>query len=173
MPGSGLANLASIRTARTLGNLEARLLNSLGDAVIATDLNGYIIFWNRSAETLFGWTADEVEGRNIIDVLTSPDSRALGIAIFEKLTKGEMWSGEFETRHKDGHPLLVDVADYPVRDQQGGLTAIVGISKPAKPKSANGPKMNGPLAAASRPGRLKRRVVLQRAPSIVDLYQCG
>ena len=110
--------VASARAARALGNLEAGLFNSLGDAVVATDLNGYIIFWSSAAESLYGWTADEVEGRNIIDILTSANSRALGIAIFEKLTKGERWSGEFETRHKDGHALLI-ITDYPVRGSSG------------------------------------------------------
>jgi PAS domain S-box-containing protein len=139
MPGSSLANLTAARAAKGMANLESGLLNSLGEAVIATDLNGYIIFWNRAAESLYGWTVDEVEGRNIIDVITNDNSRASGVAIFERLTKGERWSGEFETRHKDGHHLLVDVTDYPVRDQQGKLTAIVGISKlAATPLDVNG-----------------------------------
>lgn len=129
MPGSNLANLGSARTARKLPALESEVLASLGLAVIATDLNGYIIYWNRAAEHLYGWTADEVDGRNIMDVTPSAESRAAAVAIFDSLTKGESWSGTFETRHKDGHKLLVDVTDSPIRDQQGKLTAIVGVSK--------------------------------------------
>jgi PAS domain S-box-containing protein len=128
MPGSNLANLGSARVTRKLPDLESELLGSLGVAVIATDINGYIIYWNRAAEHLYGWTADEVEGRNIIDVTPSAESRAAALAIFDRLTKGESWSGTFETRHKNGHRLLVDVTDSPIRDQQGKLTAIVGIS---------------------------------------------
>jgi PAS domain S-box-containing protein len=129
VPGSNLANLGSARIARKLPGLESEVLASLGVAVIATDLNGYIIYWNRAAEHLYGWTADEVDGRNIIDVTPSAESRAAAVAIFDSLTKGESWSGKFETRHKEGHRLLVDVTDSPIRDQQGKLTAIVGISK--------------------------------------------
>ena len=129
MPGSNLANLGRERITRKLPDLESELLQSLGVAVIATDLDGYIIYWNRAAEHLYGWTADEVEGRSILDVTPSPDSRALAVAIFDRLTKGESWSGQFETRHKDGRRLLVDVTDSPIRDQHGKLTAIVGISK--------------------------------------------
>src|SRR5215218_9388820 len=129
MPGSNLANLGAARVARKLPDLEPELLGSLGMAVIATDINGYIIYWNRTAEHLYGWTADEVDGRNIIDVTPSAESRAAAMAIFDCLTKGESWSGTFETRHKNGHQLLVDVTDSPIRDQQGKLTAIVGISK--------------------------------------------
>jgi PAS domain S-box-containing protein len=130
MPGSNLANFTAARTAAGHANLELGLLDSLGEAVIATDLDGYIIYWNRSAETLYGWNAEEVLSRNILDVILTVNSRAAGAAIFERLTHGESWSGEFETRHKQGHGLLVHVTDYPVRDQHGRLTAIVGISKP-------------------------------------------
>jgi PAS domain S-box-containing protein len=98
-------------------------------AVIATDLDGYIIYWNRAAEHLYGWTADEVDGHNIIDVTPSAESRAAAVAIFDRLTKGESWSGTFETRHKEGHTLRVDVTDSPIRDEQGKLTTIVGVSK--------------------------------------------
>jgi PAS domain S-box-containing protein len=129
VPGSNLANLTAARVSRAIPDLEPELLNALGDAVIATDINGYIIFWNRAAEWLYGWTADEVTGRNILDVTPNKQSRALAAAIFDRLAKGETWSGEFETRHKDGHTLLVTVNDYPVRDQSGQLIAIVGVSR--------------------------------------------
>jgi PAS domain S-box-containing protein len=131
VPGSNLANLNSARVSRAIPDLEPELLNALGDAVIATDLNGYIIFWNRAAEWLYGWTADEAVGRNILDVTPNKQSRALAAAIFDRLVKGESWSGEFETRHKDGHTLLVTVNDYPVRDHSGQLVAIVGVSRVA------------------------------------------
>jgi PAS domain S-box-containing protein len=156
VPGSNLANLGSARSARRLPAFESEVLASLPVAVIATDLNGYIIFWNRAAEHLYGWTADEVDGRNIIDVTPSAESRAAALAIFGSLTKGESWSGTFETRHKDGRTLRVDVTDSPIRDQQGKLTAIVGVSKPARETIE--------AAAASRGGfheiaaRMPRRV---------------
>lgn len=129
MSGSALANLSVAHAGRGLADLESGLLNALGEAVIATDLDGYVIYWNRAAESLYGWTADEVIGRNILDVTPSAESRAAAAVIFDRLTKGESWSGKFKTRHKDGRCLLVHVTDYPVRDTQGKLTAIVGISK--------------------------------------------
>jgi PAS domain S-box-containing protein len=97
-------------------------------AVIATDLNGYIIYWNRAAGNSTVGPRTKSKGRNVLDVLPSAESRAAAVSIFDRLTKGESWSGTFETRHKNGHRLLVDVTDSPIRDQQGKLTAIVGIS---------------------------------------------
>lgn len=131
MSRSNFANLSSLRVSRTLPE-ESELLDALAMAVISTDINGYIIYWNRAAEHLYGWSAIEVTGRNILDVIPSAESRAAAVAIFDRLIKGENWSGTFETRHKEGHRLVVDVTDSPIRDQQGKLTAIIGISKLAR-----------------------------------------
>jgi PAS domain S-box-containing protein len=129
VPGSNLTNLGSVRAARRLSALGSDVLASIGAAVIVTDLDGYILYWNPAAEHLYGWTADEVDGRNIIDVTPTDQSRVAAAAIFDRLTRGETWSGSFETQHKTGYKLLVDVTDSPIRDEQGKLTAVVGISK--------------------------------------------
>lgn len=42
--------------------LQERLLNAVGEAVIATDTEDFITFWNSAAESLYGWTADEAIG---------------------------------------------------------------------------------------------------------------
>ena len=47
------------------------LLAALGQAVIATDLAGTVLFWNAGAERLYGWTAEEAAGQNI-GALTVP-----------------------------------------------------------------------------------------------------
>src|SRR5260221_2871919 len=47
---------------------EKQLLDAAGQAIIATDLDGAIIYWNRFAETLYGWSTPDVMGRNIVDV---------------------------------------------------------------------------------------------------------
>ena len=52
--------------------LHAQLLNAVEQAVLAVDLTGRIIFWNRFAERLYGWTEDEAQGRNITELLAAP-----------------------------------------------------------------------------------------------------
>ena len=52
-----------------------RLLDAVGRAVMATDLDGSIIYWNAHAGQMYGWTASEVLGRNIMDVVVSEDLR--------------------------------------------------------------------------------------------------
>ena len=48
--------------------LQAQMLDAVEQAIMAVDLTGRIVFWNRFAETLSGWTAEEVQGRNIDEV---------------------------------------------------------------------------------------------------------
>jgi PAS domain-containing protein len=53
--------------------LQAQLLSAVGQAAIATDLQGKIIYWNRAAEEMYGWSAEEVMGRPIIEVTPSEE----------------------------------------------------------------------------------------------------
>ena len=108
---------------------QARLLASLGNAVIATDAAGTIRFWNRAAEQLYGWTAEEVMGRDITAV--TPTSEQEAHAIMESLGRGERWHGAFSVRRKDGTTFLADVTDTPVFDDQNMLIGIVGVSSDA------------------------------------------
>jgi PAS domain S-box-containing protein len=109
-------------------SLEADLLKAMEQAVIATDLDGKVVYWNRFAEKLYGWTMDEVLGRHILDVTPTADSRASAAEILAQLEKGESWAGEFMVRHKDGRWFPVHVTDSPVCDENGVLVAIVGVS---------------------------------------------
>jgi PAS domain S-box-containing protein len=105
-----------------------RIVGSMQQAVIATDLDGRIEYWSRGAERLYGWTACEVVGRNIIDVTPSTMSRAQAVELMERLSAGESWSGEFDVKRKDGETFRVLVTDSPIYDSQGRLSGIVGVS---------------------------------------------
>ena len=73
-------------------DIELDLLGALGEAVIATDLHGAIIFWNRAAESLYGWASEDALGRGILDVTPTPLSRDEAAAIFADLLQGKTWS---------------------------------------------------------------------------------
>src|SRR5262245_15285592 len=78
------------------------ILDSIGHAVIATDLNGEIVFWNAGAEKIYGWAERDALGKHILDVTPTRQSREQTAAIFDKLLKGESWSGAFEVRDNNG-----------------------------------------------------------------------
>jgi PAS domain S-box-containing protein len=108
---------------------ESRLLDALGDAVIITDPQGQIASWNRGAEELYGWTADEAVGRNIIDVTPSELSRPQAEEILGQLARGEAWQGQFLLRRRDGSTFVARVSDAPLLDAEGNLRGIIGVSQ--------------------------------------------
>ncbi len=109
---------------------ERLVLDAIGHAIIVTDLNGEITFWNSAAEKVYGWAASDALGKNILDVTPTSQSRDQVKAIFDRLITGESWSGEFDVRHRDGRWFPVHVIDTPVRDKGGAVIAIVGTSVP-------------------------------------------
>jgi PAS domain S-box-containing protein len=108
--------------------LPGLLLDSLEQAVIATDLKGNILYWNRFAEKMYGWRADEVLGRSVLEITPTEQSAQQADEILGKLMRGESWTGEIVLRRKDGTTFPVFVTDSPVVDASGRLVAIVGVS---------------------------------------------
>ena len=107
---------------------QAALLDSVGQAVIATDIGGIVIYWNSAAERLYGWTAQEATGRPIVELTPAPQSQEEAMWILSELAEGRSWSGEFVVRNRDGNAFPVHVTDTPVLGPDGTLQAIIGIS---------------------------------------------
>lgn len=105
-----------------------RMLDAVGQAVMATDLDGTIIYWNTHAEQMYGWTAREVLGCSVMDAVVSQDLRESANDIFGALSRGEPWSGEFWVEHRDGRRFPALVTDTPVFDVDGTLAAVIGVS---------------------------------------------
>jgi len=110
-------------------HFQAQLLGAVGEAVIATDLAGTITYFNRAAEALYGWSAQEVIGRNCVDVLTNEASAEQSAEIMAQLGRGESWSGEFVVRRRDHSTFLAMVRDSPILNVAGEMIGIKGISQ--------------------------------------------
>src|SRR5215213_2326406 len=107
---------------------QARLLDAVGQAIIATNPHGKIIYWNRAAEELYGWSKGEVMGRPIVEVTPSEEMLERAEEIMSELRAGRSWSGEFVVQRKDGSTFTAMVTDTPVHDEQGNLEGIIGVS---------------------------------------------
>src|SRR5215211_7532891 len=107
---------------------QARLLDAVGQAIIATNPQGTIIYWNRAAEELYGWPKEEVMGQPIVEVTPSEEMLERAEEIMSELRAGRSWSGEFVLRRKDGSIFPAMVTDTPVYDEQGTLVGIIGVS---------------------------------------------
>ena len=109
-------------------SIQAQMLDSVGEAVMATDLEGKIIYWNRGAERLYQWHADEVMGMDILKVTPSAATLQQAEEIMASLAQGKTWTGDFEVQRKDGSTFLAQVSDTPILNNQGEMTGIIGVS---------------------------------------------
>ncbi len=107
---------------------QASLLNAVEQAVIATTLEGKIVYWNSFAERLYGWATDEAIGANIFDRVLPPDSLERAREIFAQLQEGQSWSGELLLSRKDGTTFPSLVTDSLIHNNQGAPIGVVGVS---------------------------------------------
>ena len=107
----------------------AAIVESSDDAIISKSLDGVVTSWNRGAEVIFGYRAEEIIGRPIA-VLFPPDRLHEEDRILAQLQRGERVEN-FETvrRRKDGREIHVSVTISPVRDETG---RVIGASKIAR-----------------------------------------
>jgi two-component system, chemotaxis family, CheB/CheR fusion protein len=107
----------------------AAIVESSDDAIISKDLNGVIASFNKAAERLFGYFAEEVIGQPIT-ILIPPERLDEETEILERIRRGERID-HFETirRRKDGNLLNISLTISPVADETG---KIVGASKIAR-----------------------------------------
>ena len=115
------AELASIRL--------AAIIESSDDAIISKDLNGVITSWNKGAEEIFGYTANEMMGTSITRLIPA-DRCEEENQILGKIKRGESLQ-HFETlrQTKTGRLIDVSVTASPIKDATGD---IVGVSKVAR-----------------------------------------
>lgn len=107
----------------------AAIIESSEDAIVSKDLDGVVTSWNRSAERLFGYRAEEVIGRPIT-ILIPEDRQDEEPRILESLRRGESVE-HFETvrRKKSGALIELSLTISPVRGRNG---RIIGVSKIAR-----------------------------------------
>ena len=101
-------------------------------AVIATTVEGVIVYWNEVAVSIYGWSPSEVLGRNVLEVTPAVPVQQNAANIMQHLRSGKSWAGEFRVRGRDGVEFPVYVQDFPVRDAHGELIGIIGVSKPVE-----------------------------------------
>ena len=109
--------------------LQAAIVESSDDAIIAKTLDGTVTSWNVGAERIFGYSADEMIGKSIL-AITPRERHAEEMHLIAAVTRGEPVK-HFETQRirKDGRPIDVSVTVSPIRDKNG---RIIGASKIAR-----------------------------------------
>jgi PAS domain S-box-containing protein len=111
----------------------AAIVSSSDDAIIGKDLDGNILSWNRGAEKIFGFTAEEAIGRNITLIIPS-DRLQEEEEVLARIRAG-LSVEHFETvrQRRDGTQINISLTVSPIRDATG---RIIGASKIARDVSA-------------------------------------
>jgi PAS domain S-box-containing protein len=106
---------------------QASLLDRAQDAIMVRNLDRTIRFWNKSAERLYGWTAEEVLGKSMEEFMYE-DPQVLVGAMARTLANEGDWTGELEQRARDGSTVAIEARWTVVRDEEGKVNGVLGIN---------------------------------------------
>ncbi len=107
---------------------QAQLLDKARDAILAHDMDGRIVYWNKSAERLTGWSKDEVIGKWARDCLYDPDQKDKLRECHETTMEEGEWTGELRMRTKEGEERIVESRWTLVRDGAGEPRHVLVIN---------------------------------------------
>ncbi len=105
----------------------ANLLSLTHDSIFVRDMRGAIQYWNRAAEELYGWTAEQALGRVAQDLLQTIFPTSIEQIEAEVLRAGR-WEGELVHTKKDGGQVVVASRWSLQRDENGGPVAILSTN---------------------------------------------
>lgn len=128
--GAASGSAAQTLQAAPLQNiLAAAIVESSDDAIFSKSLDGTILTWNKAAQRMYGYTAEEMIGQPV-SVLMPPELRGEFREIMSQIRRGEIVDHLVTRRQaKDGRELTVVVTIFPVRDQQGHILSAATIAR--------------------------------------------
>jgi diguanylate cyclase (GGDEF)-like protein/PAS domain S-box-containing protein len=135
--GEGGELIAVIATLTDISDLKAteeelrfhkHIVDAVGQAVVVSDTEGTITYWNRAAKQIYGWEAHEVVGKRVVDVLPVDTTRDISINITEMVAAGGTWSGEVQVRDKSGREFPGYFTVAPITIQDGEIIGVIGVS---------------------------------------------
>lgn len=127
-----LRTRAERRKARQELAQKAALLDLATDAIVVRDLEGRVLFWNKGAERIYGWKAEEALGHSAQELLDKmPDGYEAAV---KAVLKAGEWTGELEKRNRAGEAITLDCRWTLVRDEQGQPISVLCIETNATEK---------------------------------------
>jgi diguanylate cyclase (GGDEF)-like protein/PAS domain S-box-containing protein len=145
-----------------MAHLAPLMLDAIGQAVITTDLDNIVIYWNAAAESLYGWSAEEAVGRPASELTVSDMDQEQADAIMTALSQGAEFRGEFRAQRRDGTTFPALVVDTGVYSEDGQLVGIVGVCT----------DLTGPRKAeqAQHDTEQRLRTVVENSPVVLAAF---
>jgi PAS domain S-box-containing protein len=116
------------KVAETEAHFRATVLQHVESAVIATDMDNVVTYWNPAAERLFGWSAGEALGTSIFDLVVPDEEEASFAGVMTALAETGMWQGEYVYRRREGTTFPAHVATRLIPGPNGDPAGWVGIA---------------------------------------------
>jgi PAS domain S-box-containing protein len=122
------ARLAALQTEEAT-HLSHEVLRQMPEAILVTDVEGNIRYWLGEAESIFGYLAEEILGKNMA-ILHREDMRGeVSLRIFQQIEASRTFVGEIPCVRRDGSEVPIEITAYAVHDQEGRPILLVGIHR--------------------------------------------
>jgi len=141
---------------------QAKLLEAVGQSVIATDLEGKVVYWNRGAEELYGWSSEEALERMLRELTVPEELVDQAEVVASHLRAGRNWSGETLLRRKDGSYVSVLGTATPFFDDRGNPAGMIGVSTDISERKALEAELERRASHDLLTGLYNRRVFVDR-----------
>jgi len=109
-------------------NYQSLLLENVSDAIISTDVNFYIKSWNKAAEKIYGWRAEDVIEKHIQEVLKGESPNQSIESIPDEIYSKGSWKGELIQKHKDGFDVHIRSSVSLIKDNEGKVKGVLTIN---------------------------------------------
>ncbi|MEH2014109.1 PAS domain S-box protein [Nostoc sp.] len=106
---------------------QAALLDVSTDAILVRNIHNEILFWNKGAERLYGWKAEEVVGKDVLQLLDKEISPQVEDAYLRVINTGE-WRGELHQLTREGKVIIVESRWTLIRDDNGQPKSILSVN---------------------------------------------
>ncbi|MBD8532168.1 MULTISPECIES: EAL domain-containing protein [unclassified Massilia] len=146
---------------------QASLLDKARDAIIVRGIDGRVQFWNKGAQRLYGWTSEEVLGKQIDHWLYHDGPAASCAVVQTTLCEGE-WSGEVAQRRKDGSLLMVEGYWTLVRDEEELPKSFLVINTDITQRKASDEKIRNLALYDTLTGLANRTLFTERLGAALE-----
>ena len=106
---------------------DAELLSKVSAAVICSDMEGVVTYWNEGAARLYGYSAGERVGKSLFGHYP-PERRVAAEAAYDDIRHGRAFDGEWQGLRKDGSSVWIGARVSMFRDAEGRPAGVIGIS---------------------------------------------
>jgi PAS domain S-box-containing protein len=116
------------KSAEELARRDAELFSKLHDSIVCTDLDGVVTYWNDGARRLYGWTASEMLGRSVFEILDE-DVREQALELHASIAAGKEFHSDWFDKRKDGSRVWTEVRAGRLTDATGRAVGVLSIAR--------------------------------------------